>query len=92
MGTDGYQLLDGVVTTESPPGLRDLPALEALRRIWVQQYDRCTAPGYEALRWRTGDEQPASAVRIASPYDLEARYRRTRDTHWVGSGDRLAPR
>jgi Transposase DDE domain len=24
-------------------------------------------------------------VRIASPYDLEARYRRNRDTHWVGS-------
>ena len=73
-----------MVTAESPPGLRDLPALEALRRIWVQPYYRCTAPGYEALRWRTGDEQPPSAVRIASPYDLEARYSSKRDTHWVG--------
>ena len=84
IGADGYQLLDWVVTAESPPGLRDLPALEALRRIWVQQYYRCTVPGYEALRWRTGDEQPPSAVRIASPYDLEARYSSKRDTHWVG--------
>jgi transposase len=84
IGADGYQLLDWVVTAESPPGLRDLPALEALRRIWVQQYYRCTAPGYEALRWRTGDEQPPSAVRIASPYDLEARYSSKRDIHWVG--------
>jgi transposase len=84
IGADGYQLLDWVVTAESPSGLRDLPALEALHRIWVQQYYRCTAPGYEALRWRTGDEQPPSAVRIASPYDLEARYSSKRDTHWVG--------
>jgi transposase len=30
------------------------------------------------------DEQPPSAVRIASPYDLEARYSSNRDTHWVG--------
>ena len=36
------------------------------------------------LRWRTGAEQPPSAVCIASPYDLEARYSRKRDTHWVG--------
>jgi transposase len=33
IGADGYQLLDGVVTAESPPGLRALPALQALRRI-----------------------------------------------------------
>ena len=67
-----------------PSGLQDLPALEALRQIWLQQYYRCTVPGLEALRWRTGDEQPPSAVRIASPYDLEARYSSKRDTHWVG--------
>jgi transposase len=42
IGMDGYELLDWVVTAESPPGLRDLPALEALRQIWVQQYYRCT--------------------------------------------------
>ena len=34
--------------------------------------------------WRTGDEQPPAAVRIASPYDLEARYSSKRETHWVG--------
>jgi transposase len=33
IGADGSQLLDWVVTAESPPGLRDLPALEAWRRI-----------------------------------------------------------
>jgi transposase len=84
IGADGYRLLEWVHVPESPANLCDLPALEALRRIWVQQYYRCTAPGYEALRWRAGDEQPPSAVRIASPYDLEARYSSKRETHWVG--------
>jgi transposase len=70
IGADGFQLMEWVFANDSPAGLRDLPALEALRQIWLQQYYRCTVPGREALRWRTGDEQPPSAVRIASPYDL----------------------
>jgi transposase len=77
------------VAPESPPGLRDLPALEAWRRSGVQHYDRCTAPGYEALRWRTGDEQPPSALLIHAPYDAEARYSRTRETHGVGDKGHL---
>jgi len=84
IGMDGYQLLDGVWTAENAPYLRDLPALEALRRIWLQQYYRCTVPGMEDVRWRTVDEQPPSALLIQSPYDLEARYSSKRDTHWVG--------
>jgi transposase len=84
VGADGYQLLAWVQTADTSLGLSDLPALEALRQIWIQQYYRCTVPGLEALRWRTGDEQPPAAVRIASPYDLEARYSSKRETHWVG--------
>jgi transposase len=84
IGADGYQLLDSVWAAESAPFLRDLPALEALRQIWLQQYYRCTVPGLEALRWRTTDEEPPAALRITSPYDLEARYSTKRDTHWVG--------
>jgi transposase len=84
IGGDGYQLLDWVQAADTLPSARDLPALEALRQIWLQQYYRCTVPGLEDLRWRTGDEQPPAAVRITSPYDLEARYCSKRDTHWVG--------
>jgi transposase len=84
IGADGYQLLEWVQAADTALGLQELPALEALRRIWLQQYYRCTVPGLEALHWRTGDEQPPSAVRIASPYDLEARYSSKRETHWVG--------
>jgi transposase len=84
IGADGDQLLEWVRAADPTLGWQDLPALEALRRIWLQQYDRCTVPGWEALRWRTGNEQPPSAARLASPDDLEARYSRQRDTHWVG--------
>jgi transposase len=84
IGADGFQLLEWVWTADPALGLHCLSALDALRRIWLQQYYRCTVPGREVLRWRTGDEQPPSAIRIASPYDLEARYSSKRDTHWVG--------
>jgi transposase len=84
IGADGFQLLAWVQTADASLGLGDLPALKALRRIWLQHYDRCTVPGLETLRWRTSDEQPPAAVRVASPYDLEARYSRKRQTHWVG--------
>ena len=57
---------------ESPPGLHALPALEILRWIWLQHYDRCTAPSLEELRWRMRDKQPPSALLIHSRYDLEA--------------------
>jgi transposase len=84
IGADGYQLLDGVRAADPTLGVQELPALEALRRIWLQQYYRCTVPGLEALRWRTGDEQPPAAVRLTSPDDLEARYSSKREAHWVG--------
>jgi transposase len=84
VGADGDQLLAWVQTHDLPVGLTDRPALEVLRQIWVQHYYRCTVPGFEALRWRTSDERPPSAVRLASPYDLEARYSRKRETHWGG--------
>ncbi len=84
IGADGSQLLEWVRLSDSPPGLRELPALEALRRIWLQHSYRCTVPGMEDIRWRTTDERPPSALLIQSPYDLEARSTSKRDTHWVG--------
>jgi transposase len=85
VGADGYHLLDGVSTTEPLPHLRDLAAVDALRQIWLQHYDRCTVPGYATLRGRTGEEHAPAAVRITSPYALEARDRTKRTTEWVGS-------
>jgi transposase len=90
VSADGYRLLEWMRVADPVLGVREVPALEVLRQIWLQQYYRCTALGREVLRWRTGDEQPPAAVRIASPYDLEARYSSKREIHWVGYKVHLA--
>jgi len=84
VGADGYALMDAIFDGDEASHLRHLPDLEVMRRIWLQQYYRCTAPGLEEVRWRGEDETPPSAQMIQSPYDLEARYCAKRDTKWVG--------
>ncbi len=64
--------------------MRELPAVEMLRQIWLQHYYHCTVSGLEALRWRTTDEQPPAALLIQSPYDVEACDNQKRETQWVG--------
>jgi transposase len=38
VGLDGYALLDAIEMEEAPRWLREVPAVETLRRIWVQQF------------------------------------------------------
>ena len=38
IGRDGVQLLQLVDGATELPWLRDLPALETLRRVWTEQY------------------------------------------------------
>ena len=84
-GRDGYLLLRAVRGPAAPGWLAGLPAVEALRRIWIQQF--CLEPGgaREKVIWR-GDEQglPPGRARIISCYDLEARYADKRGTGWGG--------
>ena len=79
----------------SAPGVGRPPRESALVSVNSPPWRRCggsgcnsitavRSRGSKTLRWRTGDEQPPAAVRIASPYDLEARYSSKRETHWVG--------
>src|SRR5215831_11482956 len=84
IGAEGYALLDAIFGHDDARHLRQLPMLEILRQIWVQQYYRCTESGMEAVRWRGPDERPPAALQIQSPYELEARYSTKRDTQWVG--------
>lgn len=84
IGADGYALMDAIYGADGAQHLRHLPDVEVLRRVWVQQYYRCTQAGMEEVRWRQNDEEPPSALRIQSPYDLDARYCTKRDTQWVG--------
>jgi transposase len=84
VGVDGDQLLDAGWAAPSPPDRRTLPAVEALRQMWVQPYDRCSVPGMAEVRWRPTEAHPPAAVRLTSPDELEARSCTKRDTQWGG--------
>ncbi len=79
VGADGQELLNAVYGSDQ--WLRMLPALETMRRIWVQNYT-WTQDGQ--LSWRQPEELPASSLYISSPYDPEVRYSRKRSTRWIG--------
>jgi len=60
---DGYQLLDALYHPTAPAWLRQIPAIETLRRVWVQQFYRSDLPDVPR-RLRGKDERPPSAVLI----------------------------
>ncbi len=74
-GRDGYHLLRQVHGPGAPGWLRELPAVQVLRRIWVQQFCLDIGAGGEKVIWR-GAEQglPPARSRLVSPYDLDVRY------------------
>ena len=80
VGNDGRHLLEALFTAQVPPALRQLPAVQTLRRVWIQQFV------IEAgrLRWRDKKELPPALLLINSPYDVEARYSIKRETVWTG--------
>jgi hypothetical protein len=85
---DGYYLLEQVHGPGAPGWLRELPAVQALRRIWIQQYYREVSGGRQEVRRREklpeGDGLPPGRDRLISPYDLDARYSIKRDHGWGG--------
>jgi transposase len=86
VGTDGYTLLEAVWAPRAPGWLRALPAVQALRRIWVQQYCRTVVAGRQEVARREADEHglPPGRLQLISPYDLDARYAIKRDHGWGG--------
>jgi transposase len=80
IGRDGHALLAAIAAADSPAWLREIPAVETLRQVWVQNYHRDDT----ALRWRTSEDIPPSSVFISSPHDGDAHYARKRTTQWVG--------
>jgi hypothetical protein len=86
---DGYALLGAVYDSAAPAWLRDLPAIDVLRRVLLQNYTRTiTSGGREVIRRREkepeGDGLPPGHTRIASPYDTDARWGVKRDAFWLG--------
>ena len=67
IGVEGYALLDAIFDHDDARHLRQLPKLETLRQIWVQQYYRCTQAGMETVRWRGSDERAPAALQISRP-------------------------
>ncbi len=74
IGADGMTVLSAVAAPTSPAWLRHLPAVELLRRIWVQQYQVTDA----MVAWRDKKDLPPAAIRYCSPYDEQARRHQTR--------------
>lgn len=60
--------------------VRDHPAVQLLRRVWIQQFYAEVEP----LRLRTAQDLPPAARLIGSPYDPDARLSTKRDTTWNG--------
>jgi transposase len=87
-GAGGYCLLGQVHGPGAPGWLRELPAIQALRRIWIQQFYREVTDGRPEVRRREklpeGDGLPPGKDRLISPYDLDARYSIKRDHGWGG--------
>jgi transposase len=80
VGRDGFTVLDAVDAPRAPRWLREVPAVEVLRRAWGEQYHR----GGEGVRWREGKDLPPGRDRMVSPYDLDARYGTKRGSGWCG--------
>ena len=81
LGRDGLQLWQALQAPDTPPTARWHPAVEVLRQVWTQQYDFSEA----GLRWRRLEEMPPAAKLINSPYDVEARISKKRETSWSGT-------
>lgn len=79
-GQDGVALLDAIAAPAAPAWLRQAPAVETLRQVWLQN---CQVVDGQ-LAWRADDNIPPAARFIGSPYDVEARYSRKRTTSWLG--------
>jgi transposase len=85
-GHDGYRLLEAAYGPAAPGWLREVPAVAALRQIWVQQYCRVIDARGEKVIWREAREHglPPGRSAIVSPYDLDARYSEKRGKGWKG--------
>jgi transposase len=87
-GTDVVALLRAVFTPTAPVWLQELPAVQTLRLVLVQNYYITTdGRGREVIRRREADTDglPPARSRITSPYDTDARWAaKGEDLFWNG--------
>jgi len=58
IGADGFQLLSAIDSETAPSWLREVPMVQVLRQVWVQQYYAPDGP----VRWRTEEDRPRSRL------------------------------
>jgi transposase len=82
IGRDGHVLLAALYAEETPHWLREVPAVETLRQVWVQQYYIME----ESVQWRSIEVHgiPPAHLFINSPYDPQAHCAAKRSLQWVG--------
>ena len=71
VGADGSALLSAVFAGDAPAELREVPAVEVLRRVWVQNYCQSVQGTERSIRWREEDIPPSTQF-LSSPYDTES--------------------
>ena len=83
-GIDGYRLLQAVTHPQAPAWLCQIPAVDILRQVWIQQYTRDQHSG--EVIWRDADTHglPPGRTMLISPYDTDARYGEKRGHGWSG--------
>ena len=80
IGQDGAALLTALFDPTAPEWLHHVPAVEILRKVWVQNYQWTD----ETVGWRSSENIPPASLYIGTPYDEEAHYAKKRSTKWVG--------
>ena len=80
LGQDGSDLLTWVREADAPIWLREIPAVEILRTVWIQQF--FVEEG--KVKHRSNNDLPPASKMIVSPYDSEARLGVKRETAWTG--------
>jgi transposase len=80
IGQDGFHILAAIYGDQAPTWLREIPAVEVMRRVWIQQY----YVQDDQIKWRDKKDLPPFKQLIVSPDDPEARNRTKRETNWTG--------
>lgn len=80
VGQDGFTLLMWLEEDEAMAAARQLPALQTMRRIWIQQFQ----VENNEVHWREKGNLPPAALMIASPYDTDVRLSQKRNSRWLG--------